>query len=236
MSVEGATATVLCFGIGSFCGLLVGGAGGQALYRINPRYPPLLAGVAVILGCFPFWMVLNTVHATSSVFYIFVITAFAGLCAGVTGPVVKANLQNVTLPTARGQAFAIYNTFDDFGRGLGPVFIAMLISKYGSRRRAFNIGVLGWILCGFFNMLSALTIGKDEQKMHRSLEVTLELVNGDTEQKMQRKVTTNVINSKTVLVDDDFLEDTNILGVPHRASLTRRTSGHDTGIPQVKVV
>lgn len=233
MSVEGATATVLCFGIGSFCGLLIGGAGGQALYRINPRYPSVLAGVAAILGCFPFWMVLNTVNAKSSVVYIFVVTAFAGLCAGVTGPVVKANLQNVTLPTARGQAFAIYNTFDDFGRGLGPVFIALLISKYGSRRQAFNVGVLGWIMCGIFNILTALTIGKDEEKMHRSLEVTLAMVNGDTGKNILRKVSSN---SNTVLVDDDFLVDMTTSAAPHRASLTRRTSGHEIRITDIKVV
>ena len=169
MTVEGATASVLCFGAGSFCGLLVGGAGGRALYHRSPRYPSLLAGFAAILGCFPFWLLLNTVHAKSSFYYIIAVTGSAGLCVSITGPIVKANLQNVTLPTARGQAFAIFNLFDDFGRGLGPVFIFILISKFGGRLHAFNIGVLGWILCGIFNFLSFFTIGRDEQKMHRDI-------------------------------------------------------------------
>jgi len=173
MTVEGATATVLCFGAGSFCGLLVGGAGGQALYHMDPRYPSILAGAAAIFGCIPFWLVLNTIDVTSSFFYIIIVTGCAGLCAGITGPIVKANLQNVTLPTARGQAFAIYNTFDDFGRGLGPLFISIMISKFGGRIRAFNIGVLGWILCGIFNLLSFFTIEKDEEKMQRTLEADL---------------------------------------------------------------
>lgn len=173
MTVEGATATVLCFGIGNFFGLIVGGAGGQALCHINPRYPALLAGSGAIIGCFPFWLVLNTVHVTSSSFYIIIITSFAGLCAGITGPIVKANLQNVTLPTARGQAFAIYNTFDDFGRGLGPFFISIMISNLGGRLQAFNIGVFGWILCGTFNLMTYFTLEKDEKVMQQTLRAKM---------------------------------------------------------------
>lgn len=71
-------------------------------------------------------------------------------------------MQNVTLPNARGQAFALQNTFDDFGRGLGPVFVAMLISNLGGRTIAFNISVIGWILCGIFNWLLYFTVEKDE--------------------------------------------------------------------------
>lgn len=173
MTVEGATATLLCFGIGNFFGLIVGGAGGQALCRINPRYPTLLAGSGAIIACFPIWLVLNTIHVTSSSLYIVIITGFAGLCAGITGPIVKANLQNVTLPTARGQAFAIYNMFDDFGRGLGPFFISIMISNLGGRLQAFNIGISGWFLCGVFNLITFFTIGKDEYEMQRTLRANL---------------------------------------------------------------
>ena len=53
----------------------------------------------------------------SSWWWIGVVATSSGLLAGVTGPIVKASLQNVTLPETRGQAFALFNTFDDFGRG-----------------------------------------------------------------------------------------------------------------------
>merc|ERR1719354_414826 len=94
---------------------------------------------------------------------IIMISFLAGIGSGVTGPIVKATLQNVTVPNARGQAFALLNTFDDFGRGLGPLFVAMLITGLGGRRIAFNVGVAGWVFCGIFNFCIYFTIKKDEE-------------------------------------------------------------------------
>ena len=131
MSVEFATFTVLWFGFGNFVGQLAGGAGGQYLYCVDKRYPALLAGSMAIFGCVPFWILLNQVNSTSSFLYLASVSFVSGAAAGVTGPIIKATLQNVTLPTMRGQAFALFNTFDDFGRGLGPVFVAFLITRMG---------------------------------------------------------------------------------------------------------
>jgi len=85
--------------------------------------------------------------------------------SGVTGPIIKAILQNVIEPYSRGQAFAMFNTFDDFGRGLGPYFVAQLIASIGSRRQAFNIAVLGWLFCGVFVLLTFFTIKRDQDKL-----------------------------------------------------------------------
>eukprot|EP00549_Striatella_unipunctata_P026009 CAMPEP_0118673436 /NCGR_PEP_ID=MMETSP0800-20121206/317_1 /TAXON_ID=210618 ORGANISM="Striatella unipunctata, Strain CCMP2910" /NCGR_SAMPLE_ID=MMETSP0800 /ASSEMBLY_ACC=CAM_ASM_000638 /LENGTH=475 /DNA_ID=CAMNT_0006568491 /DNA_START=427 /DNA_END=1851 /DNA_ORIENTATION=- len=144
MTVEGATTTVLMFGVGVSAGLVVGGAGGNYLYKINPRYPSLLAGCMAIFGCIPLWILINAIDSESNIVLMTVVSFVSGLGSGVTGPIVKATLQNITLPTSRGLAFALLNTFDDFGRGLGPVFVAMLIVQIGGRRQAFNVGVLGW--------------------------------------------------------------------------------------------
>ena len=95
------------------------------------------------------------------------IAILAGLGSGVTGPIVKATLQNVTLPNARGQAFALLNTFDDFGRGLGPVFVAALIIGLGGRQIAFNIGIFGWVLCGILNTCMFWTVRYDEEVTKR---------------------------------------------------------------------
>ena len=168
-----ATSTVLMFGLGNFFGMLVGGAGGSHLYQLDRRYPPVFAGTAAILGCFPFWLLLNHVSNATSFPTVAIISVLAGLCSGVTGPIVKATLQNVTLPQSRGQAFALFNTFDDFGRGLGPVFVAMLISRFGSRTPAFNVGVCGWILCGIFNLAMFLTVRRDEETVQATLTASL---------------------------------------------------------------
>ena len=169
MSVEGATTIVLLFGVGNFFGMLMGGGFGRSLYHLNPRYPSLFSGSMAILGCVPFWMLLNDVDVSTSIFKVVAISVLAGAGSGVTGPIVKATLQNVTLPHARGQAFALFNTFDDFGRGLGPMFVSLLIVHTGSRTIAFNIGVLGWICCGFFNLCMFFFVENDERLVRNTM-------------------------------------------------------------------
>lgn len=161
MSVEKATTVILVFGFGNFLGLVLGGAAGSMLYRRSPRIPPLFAGVMAIAGCFPMWLMINVVYESTPLPLVALISVLAGLCSGVTGPIVKSTLTNVTLPNSRGQAFALQTTFDDVGRGLGPVFVAMLIANLGGRTVAFNIAVFGWILCGVFNLLLYFTVEKD---------------------------------------------------------------------------
>jgi len=168
MTVRAATATILFFGIGNFFGIIVGGIGGDWLYKKDPRFPLLLSGSMAILGCFPLWILVNTTEVVDDEIPLFMmirigfIAILAGVGSGVTGPIVKSTLQNTTRPNARGQAFALLNTFDDFGRGLGPVFVAMLIINLGGRQTAFNVGIGGWILCGIFNLCMFFTVKEDE--------------------------------------------------------------------------
>ena len=121
-------------------------------------------------------MLLNTIDELSPFLYVGAITLLGGLGTGVTGPIVKATLQNVTLPTTRGQAFAIYNLFDDFGRGLGPVFVSLLIVNMGGRTPAFNLGVFGWVICGILNLLIYFTVEHDERKTQATLAASLHYV------------------------------------------------------------
>jgi sugar phosphate permease len=149
--------------------MLLGGFGGSYLYRLDCRYPAILAGLAAVGSCFPFWVLLNLVNASTSVLWTATIGFASGILSGITGPVIKATLQNVTLPQARGQAFALFNTFDDFGRGLGPVFVAGLVAGLGGRTAAFNVGVLGWAICGIFNLLIFCTVQRDEMTVQSTL-------------------------------------------------------------------
>jgi sugar phosphate permease len=159
---------------------VLGGAGGSFLYRRDKRYPAILAGSMAILACFPFWILLNHVNASSSFATIGAVSVSAGLASGVTGPIIKATLQNVTLPQSRGQAFALFNTFDDFGRGLGPVFVSVLISSVGGRTPAFNIGVIGWMVCGVFNLIIYFTVECDERNVQTTLASSLSKNQADT--------------------------------------------------------
>lgn len=190
LPVEGATLIILLFGLGNFLGTIQGGVGSSYLYtRYGSHYPALLSGGAAIAGCIPMWGLINynfdsinggknnndiddyfanggdSAITFSTYFTPGIIAIVAGSASGVTGPIVKSTLQNVTMPHMRGQAFALLNTFDDFGRGLGPAFVAWMIQNLGGRTRAFNIGVTGWIVCGILNTMLFCTVERDEEKV-----------------------------------------------------------------------
>lgn len=177
MTVEAATSVVLVFGLGNFFGLLLGGSGGSYLYSRDKRFPALLAGTSAIVACFPFWYLINLRKDPAPV-VVYLGALLVGFLCGVTGPIVKASLTNVTLPQARGQAFALFSTFDDFGKGLGPFFVSSLISLMGGQRvPAFNIGIFGWVICGIVNLLIFFTVEKDENRVQ--LLVGLRLTNNN---------------------------------------------------------
>ncbi|KAL7468002.1 hypothetical protein ACHAXS_008226 [Conticribra weissflogii] len=189
MSVEGATLIILVFGVGNGAGVTFGGMGSTYLYtNFGPRFPSLFSGCAAILGCFPMWFMINydfsgngnndkneidNGDASGSLLIFISISFLAGILSGITGPIVKSTLQNVTLPQMRGQAFALLNTFDDFGRGLGPAFVAWMIENMGGRQNAFNIGVGGWIFCGLLNGFLFWTVEKDEENVRSAVESML---------------------------------------------------------------
>jgi MFS family permease len=167
--VEGATLVVLAFGAGNFLGTVMGGIGSSHIYkRHGRRYPAVLSSVAAVFGCLPFWGMINLNFDPvdhKGIVVLGSISMLGGILSGITGPIVKSTLQNVTMPQMRGTAFALHTTFDDLGRGLGPAFVAWMIKKLGSRRRAFNVGAGGWILCGFLNSLLFWTVEVDEERV-----------------------------------------------------------------------
>lgn len=174
MSIAGATTTTLFFGFGVFLGIVASAMCGKHLYTLSPIYPVLLAGSTAILGCIPFWMLLNYVTVSTALPLAMLISVSAGLGIGVAGPIVKATLTNVTEPLQRSQAFALAGIFNDLGVGLGPLFIANLIAFFdGNRRKAFNIGVSGWIVCGIINALVSFTVTEDEREVQKRVLANL---------------------------------------------------------------
>ena len=172
LSVEEATLVILVFGCGNFIGTLLGGIGSSYLYEHHdPRYPAILSSTSAIAGCFPLWALVNyNFDDNEGKIVIALMSILAGAASGVTGPIVKSTLQNVCMPQMRGQCFALLNTFDDFGRGLGPAFVAWLIEKMGGRTKAFNVGISGWIVCGLLNGLLFFTVAADEEKVRLGIE------------------------------------------------------------------
>lgn len=169
-SVQMATTTIMFFSVGNGLGLFIlGGGMGQRLYRIDKRYPALLAGASAILGCFPLWLLFNKIDVNTAYWKVVSVALLAGFGSGPTGPIIKATLTNVTHPRTRGQAFAFFNLFDDFGKGLGPFFVSLLISAMGGRLLAFNVGILGWVICGIANLAIYCFVEQDEINMQLEL-------------------------------------------------------------------
>jgi len=169
LDLIGATVVLLIFGVGTVCGELVGGVCGSILYGMDNRYPPLLAGSLAIICCVPTWILIDVVTSSSNDLFIFVISFTGGLGSGVTGPIIQAILQNVTVPKARGQAFGVFNVTNDLGRGIGPLMVALLVVWFGNVEVAFNVSVLGWVLCGLIILLIFYTIRRDEDQIRLSV-------------------------------------------------------------------
>jgi len=184
LSIEGSTLVILFFGVGNFAGTLAGGLGCSYLYKHHgARTPSLLSSTTAVAACVPLWALVNvdfnSVDGKPHYLLLGAVAVVAGVLSGVTGPIVKATLQNVTLPNARGQAFALLNILDDFGRGLGPAFVAVLIERLGGRRRAFNVGITGWILCGILNGLLWFTVERDEEVVRMAAQRQMEKADAD---------------------------------------------------------
>ena len=96
--------------------------------------------------------------------YIFLLFFAAGLLAAVTGPNVRSVLQNITDPHNRGLAFALFALCDDVGKGAGPYAVARLIAWTGSRKAAFDIGILSWLVSGSLCLCMYLTVRWDVNK------------------------------------------------------------------------
>ena len=67
----------------------------------------------------------------------------------------------MTKPENQGRAFALYTLADDLGRGGGPFVVAKLIVFFDSRRKAFFVGVLAWVVGGFLCALMSYTYKMD---------------------------------------------------------------------------
>eukprot|EP00520_Triparma_pacifica_P006893 CAMPEP_0118632574 /NCGR_PEP_ID=MMETSP0785-20121206/520_1 /TAXON_ID=91992 /ORGANISM="Bolidomonas pacifica, Strain CCMP 1866" /LENGTH=445 /DNA_ID=CAMNT_0006523359 /DNA_START=67 /DNA_END=1401 /DNA_ORIENTATION=- len=173
LSIENATVVVSMFGIGAFLGLLFGGGFGQYLYNRNKKHLVIFFAGFELIGCLPLFYLLNGVSETSSFSAACFLAICAGFCASITGPNVRAVLQNVTLPEQRGSAFALLNTTDDIGKGAGPFLISVFVTAFGDRKAAFNFVTLGWAVGSGINLLIYWTIIDDEDACQETVRKTI---------------------------------------------------------------
>lgn len=70
----------------------------------------------------------------------------------------------------------LISVFNLIGRGLGPAFVAWLIGKLGGRRKAFNIGIFGWLFCGILNGLLYCTVERDEERARMTVDSSVKRI------------------------------------------------------------
>ena len=158
-SILAATTICTVYGVGGLFGQGFGGLLGQHLYNKRKIYVSWLMGASTILGIVPMLVLLNLPFS----YGVLIPVAFlGGLCASITGPNVRAVLQNCNLPETRGTVFALFALTDDLGKAFGPFLIAAFVTALG-RRAAFNLATCAWFFCGVLLLGLSFTMTKDEQ-------------------------------------------------------------------------
>ena len=125
-------------------------------------------------GCLPLFVLLNGISTESNILIPLFFATLSGFLASITGPNVRAILQNVTMPQHRGTAFAFLNTTDDVGKGAGPFLIAVFVNIFGDRKAAFNFCTAGWVFGAMLNFCIYCTLTKDQEKCQESVKRNLE--------------------------------------------------------------
>lgn len=167
MTKEAATGVLVTFGAGNAVGVILGGFLGRS-YKRDVRLPPMFMGASLILGCIPFYFLVNHVHENVNPGITAAITAISGALVVIPVPLERAILTNVCLPRSRGRANALVSIVDDLGKGLGPALVSLLITTF-DRQTAFNISLIGWIIGGILSLFIILFVANDEERVQQEL-------------------------------------------------------------------
>lgn len=199
-SVFDATIIVTIYGVGGLFGQLLGGYWGQLLYNRNKELVSYLMGGTTIIGILPMLLLLDLPFS----YWLSPVAFFGGLVASITGPNVRATLQNCNLPETRGTVFALFALTDDLGKAFGPYLISALVAGFG-RKVAFNIATCMWLVCGIFLLSLGCTMRKDEEYMLEKMEnskkerrdcMPLKSVEEDRERKIELTPMVSLENSE----------------------------------------
>lgn len=127
LGVINASISLTVFGIACALGGIWGAILGQH-YQNAYRYKiGLFTGLSTLAGIPPTMFLVLANGRVFPTWTFFFCSFTGGFLSSVTGPNVSAVVLNVNSPETRGTAFAIFNLFNDVGKGLGPFIGAFLI-------------------------------------------------------------------------------------------------------------
>lgn len=179
LSAHHALAAISALAGSAFLGILIGGYVGQALYGANSRYLGLFGGVCNILRAVPFYILfgwkrivgpLDVAGGPAGPTLFFLLLGVGGFIASLSSACSGAMLLNVNLPETRGSIVAMYSVLDDVSKGLGTLFVAMIIPFVGGRAFAYQLSLILWVVTGAAFLLTYRTYDEDENQMKKNLD------------------------------------------------------------------
>jgi len=171
-SALGAIATMAA---AAFVGVLTGGFIGETLYGGSGRRAAVFGGVCNTTRALPFfvlfgWKRLFGPLDKSSEGAFFMLLMAGGFVATMGSPCTGAMLLNVNLPESRGSVMAMYSVLDDLSKGVGTLFVSMIVRLVGGRAVAYQISLLLWVFTGMALLYAWHTYDEDERQMRRHLD------------------------------------------------------------------
>eukprot|EP00667_Euglena_gracilis_P009262 EG_transcript_9409 len=174
MSILAATQLMVVFGLANTAGALLGGLLGQRVYNRWKPGMPLLMGASTTLGILPMLVFINYPFGPGERALMHLLFVFTGVVVSITGGNMATVFLNVNPPEVRGTVFGIFCITDDVGKGIGPFFAAMLITRLG-RLAAFNVCMCLWAACGLLLAAIGCFLESDERRMQRRLVEAVEM-------------------------------------------------------------
>lgn len=159
----------------AFVGVLTGGFVGETLYGGSSRRIAIFGGVCNIARAVPFFVLFGWKrlfgpldHSLEGSFFFLLMVG--GFVATMGSPCTGAMLLNVNLPETRGSVMAMYSVLDDLSKGVGTLFVSMIVRLVGGRAVAYQISLLLWVFTGAALLYAFYTYEEDEKQMRRHLD------------------------------------------------------------------
>ncbi|KAF4667914.1 hypothetical protein FOL46_002267 [Perkinsus olseni] len=144
--------------------------GWTSLYKEGPNEVDQLAAAAVGKAMDAVGETQAHIVSTEMLHLSFFGTLFIG---GVIATTPAANLGaillNVNPPQHRGTVFAVYSVLDDLSKGVGTLFVSLLIPYTGGRAVAYQFTLVVWLVCGLLLIPVVNSLQEDELYMQRTL-------------------------------------------------------------------
>jgi MFS family permease len=180
-------------------------------------------GVVLVLSSVPMWFLINTVDDETNVGKTGIIAVLTGILAIIPVPIERAITANICLPETRGRANSFLGIVDDLGKGLGPVFVSLLIDAFG-RQTAFNASLLGWIIGGILSCFLYCTVKGDEARVQELVRQSIEQASCPVE---NETFSTHPLAEECVLPTDAHLNDSPRVRVSPQQTLDSLTDYAD---------